>query len=101
MAVENHLGSQGLGSLAERLKTHSVLQSDLKGDDNAREALWLRTKSQLADPDSVGIDEKKARLDVAWQRFMDSGTNEDWIELQRLAREINASLEADGKRNEK
>jgi DNA primase len=100
-AVENHLGGQGLGSLAERLKTHSVLQSDLKGDDNAREALWLRTKSQLADPDSVGLDEMKSRLDVAWQRFMDSGTNEDWIELQQLAREINASLEADGKRNEK
>jgi DNA primase len=52
-AVENHLVRQGLGALAERLKTQSVLQSDLKGqaDEESREALWLRTREKLANPD--------------------------------------------------
>src|SRR6185503_15387214 len=60
-AVENHLVRQGLGVLAERLKTDSVLQSDLKGqaDEQAREALWLRTRAQLADPDFSGVGELK------------------------------------------
>ena len=102
-AVQNHLVRQGLGLLAERLQTHSVLQSDLKGqaDDDAREVLWLRTRAQLADPDSSGIGEIKARRDVALQRYLDGGANEDWNELQRLNGEIRASQEADGKRDVK
>jgi DNA primase len=101
-AVQNHLAQQGLGLLAERLQTHSVLQSDLKGqaDDDAREVLWLRTRAQLADPDSSGIGEIKTRRDLALQRYLDGGSNEDWNELQRLNGEIRASVEADGKRNE-
>ena len=102
-AVQNHLVRQGLGLLAERLQTHSVLQSDLKGqaDDDAREVLWLRTRAQLADPDSSGIGEIKARRDLALQRYLDGGANEDWNELQRLNGEIRASQEADGKRDAK
>src|SRR6266436_2810153 len=102
-AVQNHLVLQGLGLLAERLQTHSVLQSDLKGqaDDDAREVLWLRTRAQLADPDSSGIGEIKARRDLALQRYLDGGANEDWNELQRLNAEIRASQEADGKRDVK
>jgi DNA primase len=102
-AVQNHLVRQGLGLLAERLQTHSVLQSDLKGqaDDDAREVLWLRTRAQLADPDSSGIGEIKARRDGALQRYLDGGANEDWNELQRLNGEIRASQEADGKRDVK
>ena len=100
-AVENHLVRQGLGVLAERLQTHSVLQSDLKGqaDEDAREALWLRTRAQLADPDSSGVGELKARRDQALQRYLDGGANQDWDELQRLNGEIRASAEADGKRD--
>ncbi len=102
-AVQNHLVRQGLGLLAERLQTHSVLQSDLKGqtDEDAREVLWLRTRAQLADPDSSGIGEIKTRRDLALQRYLDGGSNEDWNELQRLNGEIRASLEADGKRDGK
>jgi DNA primase len=102
-AVENHLGRQGLGVLAERLKTHSVLQSDLRGqaDEEAREALWLRTRAQLADPDASGIGDLKARRDVALQRYLDGGANIDWDELQRLNGEIRSSVEADGKRDQK
>jgi DNA primase len=102
-AVQNHLVRQGLGLLAERLQTHSVLQSDLKGqaDDDAREVLWLRTRAQLADPDSSGIGEIKTRRDLALQRYLDGGSNEDWDELQRLNGEIRASQEADGKRDVK
>ena len=100
-AVENHLVGQGFSALAERLKTHSVLLSDLKGqaDDEAREALWLRTRAQLADPDSSGVGELKTRRDQALQRYLDGGANEAWDELQRLNGEMRASLEADGKRD--
>ena len=102
-AVENHLVRQGLGVLAERLKTHSVLQSDLRGqvDEEAREALWLRTRAQLADPDASGIGDLNARRDVALQRYLDGGANIDWDELQRLNGEIRSSVEADGKRDQK
>jgi hypothetical protein len=55
----------------------------------------------LADPDSSGIGEIKARRDVALQRYLDGGANEDWNELQRLNGEIRASFEADGKRDGK
>ena len=97
-AVENHLVRQGLGVLAERLKTHSVLLSDLKGqvDEDAREILWLRTRAQLADPDSSGLGELKARRDRALQNYLDGGVNEDWDELQRLNGEIRAFLQATG-----
>src|SRR5882672_7574700 len=102
-AVENHLVRQGLGVLAERLKTQSVLQSDLRGqaDEEAREALWLRTRAQLADPDTSGIGDLKTRRDSALQRYLDGGSNEDWNELQRLNGEMRASQEADGKRDVK
>jgi DNA primase len=102
-AVENHLVRQGLGVLAERLKTHSVLQSDLRGqaDEEAREALWLRTRAQLADPDTSSVGDLKARRDQALQRYLDGGANQDWDELQRLNGEIRKHVEADGKRDVK
>jgi DNA primase len=102
-AVENHLVRQGLGVLAERLKTHSVLQSDLRGqaDEEAREVLWARTRAQLVDPDMSGIGDLKARRDEALQRYLDGGANQDWDELQRLNGEIRSSVEADGKRDVK
>jgi DNA primase len=100
-AVENHLVRQGLGVLSERLKTHSVLTSDLKGqaDEQAREALWLKAKAQLADPDFSGVGDLKARRDEALQRYLDGGSEQDWDELQRLISEIRATVEAGGKRD--
>jgi hypothetical protein len=89
--IEGHLVREGIGALAERLRTHSVLQADLKGrtDDEAREALWLRTRAQLADPDCSGVDEAlKARRDDALHRYLNGGSNGDWEELQRLNGEI-------------
>ena len=68
-----------------------MLQSDLRGqpDDEAREALLLRTKAQLADPDGSGVDELlKAKRDQALKRYLDGGANTDWEELQRLQAEI-------------
>jgi DNA primase len=90
-SIEGHFVRQGIGALAERLRTQSVLQSDLKGqpDDEAREALLLRTRAQLADPDSSGVDELlKSKRDQALQRYLDGGSNADWEELQRLHAEI-------------
>ena len=90
-AIESHFVREGIGALAERLRTHPVLQSDLKGqpDDEAREALLLRTRAQLADPDITGVDELlKSRRDQALQRYLDGGANADWEELQRLHAEI-------------
>jgi DNA primase len=93
VALEGHLRRQGIGELAERLKTDSVLQSDLKGhaDEEAREALLLRTKEQLAAPDFSGVGELKTRRDEALQRYLDSGANEDWDELQRLNGQLRTS----------
>jgi DNA primase len=90
-SIEGHFVRQGIGALAERLRTQSVLQSDLKGqpDDEAREAILLRTRAQLADPDSSGVDELlKSKRDQALQRYLDGGSNADWEELQRLHAEI-------------
>ncbi len=90
-SIEGHFVRQGIGALAERLRTQSVLQSDLKGqpDDEAREALLLRTRAQLADPDSSGVDELlKSKRDQALQRYLEGGSNADWEELQRLHAEI-------------
>lgn len=90
-SIEGHFVRQGIGALADRLRTQSVLQSDLKGqpDDEAREALLLRTRAQLADPDSAGVDESlKSRRDQALQRYLDGGSNADWEELQRLQAQI-------------
>jgi DNA primase len=94
-SVEGHLVREGIGALAERLKTHSVLQSDLKGqaDEEAREALLLRTKAQLADPDFSGVSDLKSRRDQALQRYLDGGSNDDWEELQRLHGEIRRAAE--------
>jgi DNA primase len=89
-AVEAHLVRQGIGALAERLTTHSVLQLDLKerADNETRETLLLRTRQQLADPDGSGSGELKARRDRALQLYLDSGAEEDWNELQRLNGEL-------------
>ncbi len=90
--IENHLVREGLGVLAERLKTQSVLMSDLKDtDETAREALWQRTRAQLADPDFSGVADLKAKRDVALKRYLDGGVNADWDELQRLNAQIRAS----------
>jgi hypothetical protein len=97
-SIEGHFVRQGIGALAERLRTQSVLQSDLKGqpDDEAREALLLRTRAQLADPDSSGVDELlKSRRDQALQRYLDGGSNADWEELQRLHAEIRKAADPD------
>jgi DNA primase len=102
-AVENHLHGRGFSALVEGLKTHSVHQSDFRGhaDEEAREALWLRTRAQLADPDTLGPGDLKDRRDRALQRYMDGGASKDWDELQRLNGEIRSSAEADGKRDGK
>jgi hypothetical protein len=72
-----------------------VLQSDLKGqaDEEAREALLLRTRAQLADPDFSGVSDLKARRDRALQRYLDGGLNDDWDELQRLNADIRKAAE--------
>ena len=95
-AVEDHLRRQGIGELAERLKTDSVLQSDLKGQasEEAREALLLRTKEQLADRDFSGVGELRARRDEAFQRYIDSGANNDWEEVQRLNGQLRNARQA-------
>ncbi|HET6376599.1 MAG TPA: hypothetical protein VFF88_11175, partial [Methylocella sp.] len=105
-AIEDHLVRQGFSTLAERLTTHSVLQSDLRGqaDEEARAMLWTRTRAQLADPEIGGampdaMFSLKARRDVALKRYLDSGASEDWEELQRLNAEMRATLEADGRRD--
>jgi DNA primase len=89
-AVEAHLVRQGIGALAERLTKHSVLKIDLKErtDRAAREALLLRMREQLADPDGSGTGGLKAQRDRVLQLYLDSGAKADWDELQRLNGEL-------------
>jgi DNA primase len=95
-SVEAHLVRQGFGAFLERLTTLSVLQSDLKEctDTVAREALLRRTREQLADPDNTGVGEVKAKRDEALGRYLDSGANEDWEELQRLNGQLRSAKQA-------
>ena len=97
-AVENHLVSQGLGVLAERLKADRVLVSDVTGqiDGSGREALFERMRAQLEHADSIGLGQLQERRERALTDYLQRGTGDDWDELQRLNNEIRAHVERMG-----
>lgn len=96
-AVENHLVSQGLGVVAERLKTDWVVIAGPKGQtDGGREALFERMRAQLEHADSSGLGQLHERRDRALTDYLQRGTGDDWDELQRLNNEIRAHLERMG-----
>jgi DNA primase len=91
--VENHLVRQGMGVLAQRLQTQTVVQGVLQGaaegafrtsGEAAHEAAWRRAMAQLHDPEHVATGDLKARRDEALKRYLDGGAHDDWEELQRL-----------------
>jgi DNA primase len=91
--VENHLVRQGMGVLAQRLQTQTVVQGVLQGaaegafktsGEAAHEAAWRRAMAQLLDPEHVATGDLKARRDEALKRYLDGGAHDDWEELQRL-----------------
>ena len=96
--VENHLVSQGLGVLAERLKADRVLVSDVTGqiDGSGRESLFERMRAQLEHVDSTGLGQLQERRDRALTDYLQRGAGDDWDELQRLNNEIRAHLERMG-----
>src|SRR5260370_18543192 len=65
--------------------SHSVLQSDLKGqpDEEAREELLLRTRAQLADPDFSGVSDLKSRRGQRRQPYLYGGSSNKWEEVHR------------------
>jgi DNA primase len=94
-AVEGHLVSQGLGVVAERLKTDWVVVGSLK-EAGGREALFERMRAQLEHADSIGLGQLQERRDRALSDYLQRGTEDDWDELQRLNNQIRAHFERTG-----
>jgi DNA primase len=97
-AVENHLVCQGLGLVAERLKSDWVVLASLEEHKDAgdREALWDRMRAQLESADCTGLGQLQERRDRALTDYLQRGTSADWDELQRLNNEIRAHVERIG-----
>jgi DNA primase len=97
-AVENHLVCQGLGLVAERLKSDWVVLASLEEHKDAgdREALWDRMRAQLESADCTGLGQLQERRDRALTDYLQHGTSADWDELQRLNNEIRAHVERIG-----
>ena len=93
--VQAHLDRQGLGVLAERLKTQQIVQSVQRGqaDEDAREAIWHYAMAQLRNPDLPMLSDLNVKRDQAFQRYLEGGTEADWSELQRLSEEIRRAAE--------
>jgi DNA primase len=100
-AVENHLVCQGLGLVAERLKTDWIVLASLEEHKDAgdREALWDRMRAQLESADSTGLGQLQERRDRALTDYLQHGTSADWDEIQRLNNEIRAHSERIGNGN--
>jgi DNA primase len=91
--VENHLLRQGLGSLAEQLRSQPAVRHIVEemGDTGLGEA-WRRTVAQLDDPDFGVHGELKSQRDEALKRYLDGGADKDWDEVQRLNGLIRAQV---------
>jgi len=80
-AVETHLVRQGMGGLAERLKTRRVVGRGPEGEshDEDSEARWLRAVAQFRD--LIDFD---VRRDRALERHLADQSEESWSEVQKL-----------------
>jgi len=85
-AVENHLIQQGLGELAERLRSQTIVRTaQPRGTDvDESEGRAARAIAQLRDPELPGQSDLKLQRDEALARYLDAGADADWDELQRL-----------------
>lgn len=83
--VENHLTRQGMSALADQLrKQPSVLYRAEDGGEAGLEEAWGRAVSQIEDPDFSLHGELKLQRDAAFTRYLSSGTEADFDEVQRL-----------------
>jgi len=83
--VESHINRQGMGALADRLRNQpSVLYVAKDRGEAGLEEAWRRAVAQLEDPDFTLHGELKLQRDVAFSRYLDSGTDADFDEVQRL-----------------
>jgi len=91
--VESHIDRQGMGALAERLRNQlSVLYMAKDRGEAGLEEAWRRAVAQLEDPDFSLHGELKVQRDAAFTRYLDSGTEADFDEVQRLNGLIRAQM---------
>jgi DNA primase len=91
--VESHIDRQGMGALAERLRNQpSVLYMAKDRGEAGLEEAWRRAVAQLEDPDFSLHGELKLQRDAAFTRYLDSGTEADFDEVQRLNGLIRAQM---------
>jgi hypothetical protein len=83
--IENHITRLGMGALADQLKNQpSVLYIAKDRGEAGLEEAWRRAVAQLEDPDFTLHGELKLQRDAAFSRYLDSGTDADFDEVQRL-----------------
>jgi DNA primase len=91
--VESHINRQGMGALADRLRNQpSVLYVAKDRGEAGLEEAWRRAVAQLEDPDFGLHGELKLQRDAAFTRYLDSGTDADFDEVQRLNGLIRAQM---------
>jgi DNA primase len=91
--VESHINRQGMGALADRLRNQpSVLYVAKDRGEAGLEEAWRRAVAQLEDPDFSLHGELKLQRDAAFTRYLDSGTDADFDEVQRLNGLIRAQM---------
>jgi len=92
--IENHITRLGMGALADQLKNQpSVLYIAKDRGEAGLEEAWRRAVAQLEDPDFTLHGELKLQRDAAFSRYLDSGTDADFDEVQRVNGLIRAQTE--------
>ncbi len=91
--IENHITRLGMGMLADQLRNQpSVLYIAKDRGEAGLEEAWRRAVAQLEDPDFTLHGELKLQRDAAFTRYLDSGTDADFDEVQRLNGLIRAQM---------
>jgi len=95
VVVEGHITRLGMGALADQLRNQpSVLYIAEDRGEGCLEEAWRRAVAQLEDPDFTLHGELKLQRDAAFTRYLDSGTDADFDEVQRLNGLIRAQIES-------
>jgi DNA primase len=91
--VETHITRLGLGALADQLRNQpSVLYIAEESGGGGLEEAWRRSVAQIENPDFSPQGELKLQRDAAFTRYLNSGADADFDEVQRLNGLIRAQI---------